>query len=370
MMSQSTWKVKVPGKLMIAGEYAILEPLQNGVVIAVDRFITAEIKWSEENILSLPQLGLQQISWINNGDYPMFNSIDSRLTFIIHAIQIMNQFFKEQCVNCKNFKLTITSELANKEGRKYGLGSSAAIVVAIVSSMLAFNKIQLSKEQIFKLAAIAHLKAQGNGSGADIAASVFGGWIHYSSYQPYWVLNELEKGTKIRALLNKTWPNLFISSLSPPRSLEFCVGWSKEVAKTGPMVQKIQRLRFTKPHLYDLFLEESSNAVDRIVKGFVTDDYKIVMTGISENRQALRKLGEFAVVPIETPKLKVLIDLADKYGKAKSSGAGGGDCGIAFIQNMDQKEELYKDWRKEGIIPLYLNVSNNGLAVTELNHCI
>ena len=37
-------QVKAPGKLYIAGEYAVTEPGYKSVLIAVDRFVTAAIK--------------------------------------------------------------------------------------------------------------------------------------------------------------------------------------------------------------------------------------------------------------------------------------------------------------------------------------
>ena len=368
-MSNSTWKIKVPGKLMIAGEYAILEPSQHAMVIAIDRYITAEIKCSNNNILFLPQLGLNGIKWRNDGDNPVFNCSDSRLMFIQHAVKTMNQFFREQSMSLGNYQLTINSNLADNEGRKYGLGSSAAIVVAVVTSILSFNHTQLSVEQIFKLSALAHLKAQGNGSGADIAASTFGGWIYYSAFSPNWVLNKLEEGIKISELIKIPWPNLSISPITPPSDIKLSVGWTTEVARTGPMVEKVQELRLTQPNQYNQFLVESSRAVSCIVNGFETGNYEMAMAGISQNRQALRKLGEFADVTIETPKLKKLCDIGDEFGKAKSSGAGGGDCGIAFI-HPNHRSRLNYAWIKEGIFPLHLDLSQNGVVVLQVINSI
>ena len=37
-------QVKAPGKLYIAGEYAVVEPGYKSILIAVDRFVTASIE--------------------------------------------------------------------------------------------------------------------------------------------------------------------------------------------------------------------------------------------------------------------------------------------------------------------------------------
>ena len=59
-------------------------------------------------------------------------------------------------------------------GRSMAQGSSAAVTVATIKALAKFYDLKMSKDQIFKLAAIAHLDVQGNGSLGDIAASVMG----------------------------------------------------------------------------------------------------------------------------------------------------------------------------------------------------
>ncbi|WP_071394141.1 phosphomevalonate kinase [Bacillus tuaregi] len=364
-MTNSEWKLRVPGKLMIAGEYAILEPRQHAVVMAVDRYITVELKESKENILSLPQLGLREVTWINDGVTPIFNRGDSRLKVIQQALKTMNQYFREQSIEIRNCRLTITSELVDIDGRKYGLGSSAAITVAVVASLLAFHRIQLPCEQLFKLAALSHLLAQGNGSGADIAAATYGGLINYTAFRPNWLLGKWKEGTKLNELLETSWPQLSIRHITLPAEVEIGTGWTKVTARTGPMVQKIQRFRLTEPHQYHSFLQESSRAVTQFVKGIETCNFDRAMVGISQNRQALRRLGAFTNVLIETPKLTRLCEIGEKFGSAKPSGAGGGDCGIALIQKQ-QKSLLHEAWRKEGIIPLHVSCSQKGFVVMEM----
>ena len=80
------------------------------------------------------------------------------------------------------YHLKIDSELDSPDGKKYGLGSSAAVTVATIKALSEFYELNLSKEHLFKLASIAHLNVQGNGSLGDIAASVYGGWIAYHSF--------------------------------------------------------------------------------------------------------------------------------------------------------------------------------------------
>ncbi|WP_226037292.1 phosphomevalonate kinase [Aquibacillus saliphilus] len=369
-MPNSNYQISVPGKLFIAGEYAVLEPGHQAVVIAVDRYITATIKnRSEGNKLSLPQLGLLDVTWSGYGGKANYSVSDQRLRFIQNTISLVDQYLQEKSVELRPFELNVTSELDDKDsGRKYGLGSSAAVVVGVVTAMLHYyseKKSHISTELIFKLSAIAHLRTQGSGSGADIAASVFGGWIKYSSFQPDWIFNQLKQGVSIGELIEKPWPKLLIDKITPPKQLNLCVGWTRTAAATAPMINKIKGLRDLSPTLYSKFLQESSTAVANLVRGFEEDDCLVAIDSLKENRDALIKLSDVADGTIETPMLTKLVLVAEKYGSGKSSGAGGGDCGVAFVKGNSQVEQLHSAWKQATILPLDLTVSQSGASVVD-----
>lgn len=359
----------VPGKLLIAGDYAVLEPNQKAVVVAIDRYITANIEASDEFQIMLPQIGINHATWEVNGSHVQFNLSDSRLDFIQNAMEIAFQYLQEKEILLKPFHLAIKSNLDDANtGRKYGLGSSAAVVVAVISAILTVSGAEIfqpSLEEIFKLSAIAHLLTQKNGSGIDIAASTFGGWLAYSSYQPEWVLNELNHSEKISKLVHQPWPNLAIESLIPPKSLSLCVGWTGEPAKTGPMIKNVEKIKTHNG--YREFLNESKQAVDQLINSFKNNDCQNAILSLTKNREALKLLMKEANLSIETPTLKKLADVAETYGSGKSSGAGGGDCGIAFTDKEKKKKELILAWEKTGIIPLKLDVSKKGVSFTEYN---
>jgi phosphomevalonate kinase len=369
-MTYSSYRVKVPGKLLIAGEYAILEPKQKAIVVAVNRYITAYIEPSNQNQLLLPQLGLDHVTWGLGEERVQFNVNEPRLKFIQSSITITNQFLKENAYTLQPFRLTIKSELDDPStGMKYGLGSSAAVVVAVISAMLSlYDK---GKEQplqkVFKLAAIAHLLSQKNGSGVDIAASTFGGWIGYSSYHPSWVLKELVRMKNLTRFIEKPWPNLYITRLNPPEKLTLAVGWTKEPAATAPMINKVKEYKDSNSGAYSRFLEQSSISVNRLLSSFKEKDCNRAVSSLERCRQTLLQLGNQAGITIETAKLKELSELAQDFGSGKSSGAGGGDCGIAFLHDERKLKALHKAWGNAGIFPLNLTISETGVAVTEYN---
>jgi phosphomevalonate kinase len=366
-MTNSGCIIKVPGKLMIAGEYAVLEPGFKAVVVAVDRYITADIRPSVNNKLYLPQLGLEDVTWGFRNDGVFFDSQDERLCFVKNAFDVACKYLMEKKIMFHPFRLYIKSDLNDPiTGKKYGLGSSAAIVVAIISSILSYHgefKNDLDLEKIFKLSAIAHLKTQGNGSGTDIAASVYGGWLQYSTYSSKWLIKEIRREENIINLIKMSWPNLYIGRLTPPKELRLAVGWTQESVGTAPMVEKIESFQDKNIECYQEFLKESFDSVTGLIGAFETGDVKKAIESLYKNRKALLSLGEQAGVKIETKKIKVLCTIADRFGRGKSSGAGGGDCGIAFIEGDDELHKLLRQWQEIGITPLDLEVASKGCAI-------
>lgn len=364
-MTSSTYQVKAPGKLMVAGEYAITEPGQDAIVVAVDRYITIQIKPSLKNQLDLPQLALTNVTWGTKTDAIAFSIEDDRLRFTKSVMEIVTAYLEHDQRECAKVHITVTSELDDPSGIKYGLGSSAAIVVALVTALIKFHqKTTPDRLVIFKLAALAHVKTQGNGSCADIAASTFGGWLNYRTFDGAWLDTQLLEKQSVQKLVNRTWPGLKIEPIEPPTVLFFLVGWTGESASTAPMVRRIHQLKTTNPLVYRDFLNKSQSAVEQILAGLATNDSVAVMTGVDANRGALRFLGEQANVEIETAALERFITLTAPYGSGKSSGAGGGDCGIAFVNQQEKVAALRKDWHQVGIVPLDLQISKQGVTIT------
>jgi len=348
---------------MVAGEFAVLEPNYHLIVMAVDRFVFTTIQDSEQNEVTLHDFELYQLQWEFVRNRVVFSSADRRLSFVQDAIATTLTYLKELNISPGKFNLSVRSELDDQEsGLKYGLGSSAAVVTSLITAILTkFLDQPPSRDVIFKLAAISHIKTQGNGSGADIAASTFGGVLNYTSFQAEWLQEQLQTETSLVNLIQKRWDYLSIQPVNFPAEVQVCIGWTGSPASTGNLVSRILKLRDSKPEEYDSFLNESSEAVQLILDGMKSKQVDTFFTGIQQNREALAKLGEQAKVEIETAQLNKLSVVAEKFsGVGKLSGAGGGDCGIAFIPITTSCEQLHQAWEAIGITPLHLNLYPHG----------
>ncbi|WP_330949664.1 phosphomevalonate kinase [Virgibacillus sp. MG-45] len=366
-MPNSPFRVRVPGKLMIAGEFAVLEPYKKLIVMAVDRFVYASYAPSEINQLSLENFNMTNLDWEYANKKVTIDSSDPRVRFVEDAMSIACEYLQEQAIPMNSFSLTIKSELDDASGKKYGLGSSAAVVTAVIAAILqAYLPDKPPKMLLFKLAAISHVRTQGNGSGADVAASAYGGVLQYASFQASWLKEAYQYAESLVEFVEEDWPYLSIKPVRFPHRLSFCIGWTGKPASTGRLVEKVLRLKQDNPTQYQTFLDESEAAVSAIIDGMEKNNLATFLKGVKQNRHALATVGLHANVELETPLLSRLCTLTEAHGGAgKLSGAGGGDCGIAFIPSEKNTEQLFDAWKEAGITPLDIKMFPHGAAINE-----
>ena len=230
---------KAPGKLYIAGEYAVLEQNCPAILVALNSFVRVTIAKSigTTGIIHSKQYQQDSIHWTRQGTKMVIDNRDNPFEYILSAINFTEQFALEQSIPLALYDLHVNSDLDSADGKKYGLGSSAAVTVATVKAILAFYQIEASNDLIFKLSALSHYSVQKNGSAGDIAASVYGGWLAYQTFDKDWLKAELEVKT-LSEVVGEAWPGLKIQVLTPPEDLHLVIGWSQKPASTSRLVDQ------------------------------------------------------------------------------------------------------------------------------------
>lgn len=350
-------ETSVPGKLFIAGEYAVVEPGHPAIIVAVDQFINVTIEGARKNgSIQSAQYSDLPIRWTRRNGELVLDHRENPFHYILAAIRLTEKYAQEKGTLLSFYDLKVTSELDNSNGRKYGLGSSGAVTVATVKALNLYYDLKMDRLTQFKIAALAHLAVQGNGSCGDIAASCYGGWLAFSTFDHEWVLRKQQEWT-LTQLLTSDWPELSIRPLIVPKSLRLLIGWTGSPASTSDLVDQVYQSKEAKEKGYAKFLAGSKDCVNRLIDGFLNEDSRTIKKMITENRKLLVGLSSLTGVTIETPALKKLCDLAETYrGAAKSSGAGGGDCGIVIVDQKTGILPLMSAWEKADIIPLPLHV--------------
>ena len=273
----------------------------------------------------------------------------------------------------KTFKLSTFGECSgikiNNKYKKIGVGSSAASVVAIISAIFTYFNIDINlpknKEILFKLSAISHYFAQGKiGTGADIAASTYGGIIEYRRFCQNWLINQIKQKKTIKEIVESKWPYLRINKLEIPDDIIFFVGWTKKSASTKKMINQMNKFKRKNKELYLKHCNKISKLVKDAINSLKSKNKKKFIECIRINETYLSHFGKDANVKIETIKLKKLSEIANKFGGAgKLSGAGGGDCGIGICFDKIAENKIKKEWNKKGIFLLDVKLDENGILI-------
>ncbi|WEV40694.1 phosphomevalonate kinase [Lactobacillus sp. ESL0684] len=349
---------QAPGKLYIAGEYAVLEQDCPAILVAVNQFIRVSITKSKSTTGTIhsKQYSQDSIHWVRRGAKMVIDNRDNPFEYILAAISYTESFCLEQNINMEVYDLHINSDLDSPDGKKYGLGSSAAVTVATVKAILRFYGVSFSNELVYKLSAIAHYSVQQNGSAGDIAASVYGGWLAYQTFDRDWLAEELAHKS-LSAVLSEAWPGLKIQLLTPPQGLNLKIGWSHQPASTSRLVDATNANKADVSTQYQHFLTASRECVLQMIAGFEHNNINLIKQQIRINRQLLQNFAQMTQIAIEIPRLSKLINIAEEFGgAAKTSGAGNGDCGIVIADPDTDVNALEAAWRQNGILPLNFHV--------------
>jgi phosphomevalonate kinase len=303
------------GKLFFAGEYGVLHG-GTAVVAAVDRRVIARF---------VP------------GGAPSSPVVAEALAAVRAHCEVIGAALPAGAPE-------LDSAALSEDGRKLGLGSSAAVSAAAVGALLEAAGMDVEAERwpIFMLADRAHRAAQGGrGSGADVAAAVFGGVVAYT--RP-------EAGApKVRALI-------------PPATVLPVVVSTGTPSGTVGHVRAVERLAARDPGAHARRLREIRQAADAFLAAYETGDAPALLRAVSAAHEVLGALGRDADLAIVTPALDVAAALARELGgAAKPSGAGGGDVGVAFFSDPDAAQRFRTRAVRHDLRILSINTGARGL---------
>lgn len=322
--------VKTCGKLYWAGEYAILEPGQFALIKAIPIYMRAEIAFSDSYRI-----------YSDMFDFAVDLTPNPAYSLIQETIALTNDFLADRGKTLRPFSLEIRGKM-EREGKKFGLGSSGSVVVLVIKALLALHHLSIDQELLFKLASAVLLKRGDNGSMGDLACIVAEDLVLYQSFNRQKVATWLEE-ENLATVLERDW-GFSISQVQPALGSDFLVGWTKEVAVSSDMVQQI------KQNIDQNFLASSKATVATLVEALEQGKAEKIIEQVEIASQLLEGLS----TDIYTPLLRQLKEASQGLqAVAKSSGAGGGDCGIALSFDEQSTETLKNRWADLGIELLY-----------------
>lgn len=360
-----------PGKIMIAGEWSIMTPGNWCIVAPVNCYISVIVQASNKYCLYIDALGFSVDFFIKNSQILIINCSKKKwymINFVYEALAVAIHFLSEQKMVFEPVKIIIKADTFMSGPSKFGLGTSAAVAVAVMKAIIEYFSKQVNKVTIFKLASIAHLRAQNmKGSCFDVAASAFETVIIFRSFDRNWLADQLKKDISLSEVIAQVWPLLSIEPCHWPSGWNISIGWTGVSSSTTQLISAMNTFQKLNQRDYNSIVSLINKTVLQLIKAIQFADIDSTKKLIAHHRKLLADLATISAIILETPRLTLLIEEAQAVGAAaKFSGAGGGDCGIALSFDPEIKYAVTGAWQRTSINTLDLEI----LVSTELRRAL
>ncbi|WP_437496317.1 hypothetical protein [Sorangium sp. So ce1099] len=330
--------VRAPGKLVLSGAYAVLEGAP-ALVAAVDRYVIADPARPADLVTEEVQAAIDA------------GALDRAVWFDAAAL-------RSTAPTAPAAGPPAPAAPPLEASRKLGLGSSAAILVATLAARAAARGSTMATaaaaaaavgqpmpawdtRALFLDALAAHRRAQGGGSGVDVAASVYGGVL----------CCQLGPGGE-----------LAVTPHALPGRLAVEVFASDASARTSDMLERVRALAASAPEAHRALLGAAAEGARAAV---AAADVRALVAALDRQVDALAELGERAGAPIVTPALRRLRPAAAAEGASLApSGAGGGDVSI-FVGAAPPSAAFLEAARASGLERVSMSLGAPGVHVLD-----
>lgn len=312
---------------MLFGEHAVVYGLPC-IVTAVDQRMWVNTVRTQKLTIKLAAPEVKIPKFEASVDISL-KEVPQGAKFVFAAVK---NFFKEYKVS-SGLDIKTRSDFSSS----FGFGSSSAVTVCVVKCLAEIFKIKISNKKLFNICYKTILDVQGVGSGFDIAAAIWGGTLYFVG------------GGKKIVQISKGY-------------LPLTVGYTGVKADTATLVKKVAELKKIEPKVV--------NSIFNLIILIVESARKLLKDG---NYQELGKLanlnqGLLEALGVNTIELSNLIYASREAGAfgAKLSGAGGGDCMIAFVPST-KISKIKKAIEKHGGTFLPVKTGAVGVRVEKIN---
>lgn len=322
-----TVRLAAPGKVFLAGEYAVLEG-GPALVMGVDRRLHA--RWEPAARVQLVHLP-SGIAW--DGGAP-----PEELRFAVRAAGLALRLCAEEDRPRRGFRLAYEDDF-DADGTKLGLGGSAAASVLAVRATLLAQGRSATDAEVLALALAAHWAEQGGeGSGADVAASALGGVLQVRARLP-WRSPEEVMQTPARAILRAD--ALAAEPVRVPAEARFLLAFTGKAADTRLLLREVRVFMRGDRGRWAAVSAQIAQASAALRAALESDHREAALDAVRAGAAAMARLGEQARAPVVTAELALACALSSSAGSAaKPSGAGGGDCAVVLAFGDEARDRV------------------------------
>ena len=356
-----------PGKLVLLGEYAVLEGAP-AISMAVNRRAIASItpKPGPACEALAPDILPERVAFRIGADgRPDWQAAASAVAKLPLVDQVLRGLAAGRIgpAPASGFELALdTREFFDSPGvaedsgkRKLGLGSSAALTVALATALVAqagHDAATTDRHHWLRDLLALHREFQGGqGSGVDVATSLIGGVISY----------QLADGGQTPVAHEVQWPS----------SVERLYVWSGRSASTPKLLGVLRAWREGHEVEYRARMNELRAIAEAAVASLAQGDGAALVAAAAAYADALRALGTASGVTIYSEEHRRIGALAAEAGLVyKPCGAGGGDVGVVLAMNDSERLDALRE-RLAGAgfdaVPLAVDDAGLQLELTEID---
>lgn len=331
-----------PGKLVLLGEYAVLEGAP-ALVLAIDRRarVTLIPTGGDAWQIVSPTLGLEARLHLDAAGLHWHAAPPAQLAWLN---QVFARFPSLQRMPACRVELDSDAFQYRHAGvrEKLGLGSSAALVVALLGALHVLTG--RTAPTLMEAVAVHRAIQQGRGSGIDIAAALAGGLSRFQLDA-----NRTPRQTPLRL----------------PRQLHWCCVYSGRPASTRAMLATVAAWRARAPGAYRRHLDELGTMAGCGADAVARDDSATFLATLHDYAVALARLGAASGADIASAAHRALGRIATECGCVyKSCGAGGGDVGVTFCVDDGDLQEFASRATRAGFPLIATQAEPRALEVT------
>lgn len=318
-----------PGKLFLVGEYAVLDGAP-ALLSAVDRRVHVSVATSTDRHwhIHAPDIGVIELRLNSDGTLPDTVAADQR-----KRLRLYECVLSQACIHIgqppEALSIRIDSGAFSRDGHKLGLGSSAAVASCLTAVLAQAAGQALAQDTLCRHAIDAHRQAQnGSGSGADVATSIYGGVIEFRADS---------------VLAQPAWP----------AGIDGMAVVTGDGASTPQLVTTVRAYAQRKPRQYAADMGALVRLAEQAHDALADADAFLDL--MRAYLAALQVLDRHATAGIVLPQHERLAALAARHGGVfKTTGAGGGDLGLAFARSGSDSLRLVSALHQAGahIVPL------------------
>lgn len=282
-------RVSAPGSIMLFGEHAVLHG-HPAVVAAVERRVWVNLAPRRDRRVRI------------------VSALAMRETALEELVPSPPLQFVEQAIVRFRSRLPggLDLDIRADVPPTIGLGSSAAVTVAVLAAVHAFTGRSVTPEELAREGGEVIRAVQGVGSGADAAASVFGGVLVFS----------VDPTRPVRPLSGR-----------PPLLLVY----SGRKTPTPEVVARVEALRRRWPEVVGAIFSAMGSLALEGAAAIEAGDWPRLGAAMNVGHDLMAAIG------VDTPELRAIANVLRSdpgvHG-AKISGSGLGDCVVAVGRRM------------------------------------